>query len=994
MKLRDMKIGARLYFGFGMILIFVALGGALAYVQANRLWQSTDDLYNHPLQIAQATRDFKSDVVEIRHTIRDMIFAENDDEIQSSILKFNNKEKDINNCFTIAYDRYLGDKADIDSVNNAYQDWILYCKETIRLYLNGQVKVADERTRPGTLGDSKTERMILLIQRMIDFSKARANKFYTNATEVKDNLNNHLIIIFISILFLSSLLAYIITRGMRKPILSLAEVAREFASKKYSVRSSYKSTNEVGTLAGTFNSLAETIENEVVTKDNIAWMSDLMMREDELEPFCRNLINALLEKTGSNIAVVYLLDRKKQLFEPYASSGLSEVNLKSFPAGKLEGEFAAALVQKKIIRITDIPHDTPFTFNAVSGTFRPKEIITIPVIDNDEVISVISLSGLNKYSESAVNLINEIWVTVTARMLGVLNYQKISDFSSLLDIQNQELEQKSKELIMQADELKEYNIELELQKRQLDEVNKLKSTFLSNMSHELRTPLNSVIALSGVLSRRLAGKISEDEFSYLNIIEKNGKNLLILINDILDLSRIEAGREEINFSKFSIGELVRDILNSLEPIIEERGISACCLIDVEMPAIISDKAKCHHILQNLISNAVKFTEKGFVEISAFVDKDKLFIDVKDTGIGIQEDFLPFIFDEFRQADDLTSRKYSGTGLGLAIVKKYCHLLNGSVEVKSKFNEGSVFTVILPLRPNGLLSSEDVGELQVIKGKDFHTDNNKGNLTKGRTLLLVEDSEPQIVQITDILNEEGYIIHVACNGKEALDIIHKSIPDAMILDLQMPEVDGFEVLREIRKHKETRSIPVLILTAKHISRAELSFLKENHISQLIQKGAVNKHDLLAQIKNIMMQKDEDEPVKPKAILTGHQTGARASILVIEDNPDSLVTLKALLEDNYIIISASDGAEGLMKAAMMKPDLILLDISLPGMDGFKVLDKLKINEQLSHIPVVALTARAMKGDREDLLAYGFDGYIAKPVDNDTFEATINEYLNSKN
>ena len=992
MKLKDMKIGTRLFLGFGIILIFVAMLGILAYEQYNKLWQSTDNLYNHPLQIARVSRDLKADVIEMRHIIRDMIFAEKNENVQSSILKFRIKEEEITGCFSIAYDRYLGNKADIDSVYNAYREWILFCDESIRLILNGQTKVADALTRPGTASDAMTEHLVVLIQRIIDFSKTKADAFYAEATTVKNTLNKRMALILMIILLSSTLIAYIITRGIRKPLISLAGVAAELTSKNYSVRTDYKSSNEVGILACTLNSLAESVEDEVLNKDNVAGISEIMMKDHELKPFCLNLIDALIEKTGSNIAAVYLLDREKKLFEPYVSTGLSEASLKSFSAGMREGEFGTALLKKKIVKISDIPDDTVFTFNVVAGTFRPKEIITIPVLDTDEVIALISLSSLNEYSPLSLKLIDGIWVTVTARMLGVMNYQKISDFSALLDVQNHELEQKSKEMVLQADELREYNIELELQKRQLDEVNKLKSSFLSNMSHELRTPLNSVIALSGVLSRRLVGNISEEEIKYLNIIEKNGKNLLMLINDILDLSRIESGREELSFSKFSVGELARDILNSLEPIIEEKGISASCLIGSDTPDIVSDKTKCHHILQNLISNAIKFTEKGSIEISAYVDNDNIFIRVKDTGIGVQEDFIPFMFDEFRQAEDQVSRKYPGTGLGLAIVKKYCHLLNGTVEVNSKYREGSVFTVILPLKPSGSMISYNEIEIKPLRRRES-SDISKTNSERSRTLLLVEDSEPQIIQITDILSKEGYIIHVARNGKEALDIIKQTIPDAMILDLQMPEVDGFEVLREIRSREETKSIPVLILTAKHISKSELSFLKENHIYQLIQKGTVNRHDLLTHIKNVMTIKDESDTGNQRAIKSGNQSRRKFRILVIEDNPDSLITLKALLEDNYLIISAVDGPEGLLIAEKMTPDLILLDISLPGMDGYKILDKLKTNEQLSHIPVVALTARAMKGDREDLLEYGFDGYIAKPVDNNTFEMTIKNFLNSK-
>jgi CheY-like chemotaxis protein len=510
------------------------------------------------------------------------------------------------------------------------------------------------------------------------------------------------------------------------------------------------------------------------------------------------------------------------------------------------------------------------------------------------------------------------------------------------------------------------------------------------MSHELRTPLNSVIALSGVLNRRLSGKIPEDEYNYLGIIEKNGKNLLSLINDILDLSRIEAGREEISYSEFSMCDLVNDIVNSIDPIIKEKGLEVICHAPPDLPLIISDSTKCHHIIQNIVSNAIKFTEKGTVEISGFVQNDNLHISVKDSGIGIPEEFLPYIFDEFRQADDKASRKFGGTGLGLAIVKKYCQLLNGSIEVSSTQGAGSSFTVILPVKPSAIHLSENKTESDSYKVKDYLSSDSAGETGSGKTLLLVEDSEPQIIQLTDILRNEGYIIQVARNGREALDSIKTTIPDAMILDLQMPDVDGFEVLREIRNLRETKSIPVLILTAKHITKSELSFLKENNIFQLIQKGAVNRNDLLACINNLMITKlkSNPPPVKPKK--PQKNKDERATILVIEDNSDNLITLKALLEEKHIISSAADGSEGLEKALTVNPNLILLDISLPGMDGFKVLDEIRNNEKLKNIPVVALTARAMKGDRENLLAYGFDGYIAKPIDGETFEKTINEFF----
>jgi signal transduction histidine kinase/CheY-like chemotaxis protein/CHASE3 domain sensor protein len=994
MKFRDIKIGTRLTLGFGVILMLVSIMAGVAFVQSNKLWKSTDDLYSHPLQVARATRDFRSDILEMRHSLRDMVQAENQEAIRSSILKFNMYETDITRCFDITYSKYLGDKSDIDSVNYAYTDWLIYCKEIISLVQNGQQSSAAERIKPAGPGDIETENMIILVQKMISFATRKADAFYTDAAKEKRALDNRLVIVIILVFLFSMLAVYVISKGIRGPILSLTKVADEFSLRKYHVRSSYDSANEIGTLAKTFNSMAISVQSEVEIRENVAWVSQNLMEHNELRPFCQTLLSVLLEKTGSQIAAVYLLNKENKMFEHFESVGMSAADIKSFRADTKEGEFGSVLTSKKIVRVSDIPDDTVYKFNVVSGNFRPKEIVTIPILDSNEVMAIISISSLKNYSPLSIRLINDIGVTLTARMLGVFNYQKITDYSALLDSQNKELDQKTKEMMMQADELREYNIELELQKKQLDEANKLKSSFLSNMSHELRTPLNSIIALSGVLGRRLNGKIPADELNYLGIIERNGKNLLLLINDILDLSRIESGREEMTYSQFSVRDVVKDILNMLEPIIMEKGISADCLLGSDIPDIISDKNKCHHILQNIISNAVKFTEKGSVGISAVVNSENIAISVKDSGIGVSEDFLPFIFDEFRQADDKASRKFGGTGLGLAIAKKYCDMLDGNIEVKSQTGVGSTFKLILPLKPSGGQLDYSDPEMQKEDHKEFSFSPNNSNPGTGKTLLLVEDSEPQIIQITDVLREEGYILQVARNGREALEIIKLQVPDAMILDLQMPEVDGFEVLREIRNLKETRSIPVLILTAKHVTKSELSFLKGNHIYQLIQKGGLNRNDLLEHVKNLMMPPLKENPALQEIKNGPFIEGKKSNILVIEDNPDNQITLKVLLEENHKISFAADGFEGLEKAKALSPDLILLDISLPGMDGFRVLDELKKDDKLSLIKVIALTARAMKGDREALLSYGFDGYIAKPVDNETFENTIRDYLNFSN
>ena len=263
----------------------------------------------------------------------------------------------------------------------------------------------------------------------------------------------------------------------------------------------------------------------------------------------------------------------------------------------------------------------------------------------------------------------------------------------------------------------------------------------------------------------------------------------------------------------------------------------------------------------------------------------------------------------------------------------------------------------------------------------------------KTILLVEDSEPAIIQLKDFLEESGYQILVAHDGSEGIKIMSEIIPDAIILDLMMPDIDGFEVLKTIRDADSTAQTPVLILTAKHITKEELKFLKRNNIYQLIQKGDVNKVQLLDTIKGMVtsLNKNSDvntsvEPEKKKPD-TKHK---KPNVLIIEDNQDNMIAAKAIMDEKFNVIEATDGPGGIAKAIKYVPDLILMDISLPGMDGIEAFKAIRREVALLNVPVIALTASALVEDRETILSHGFDAFLAKPIDETTFFKTINEIL----
>ena len=990
--MKNLRIGTRLRIGLGLLLLFVILLGTTAYYQVDSIWRETRGLHDHPMKVGRAIGDLRADVFAMQNGMQDLVFAGSTSDRLQIEQRIDSREADALQQFAILFDRYLGPRKDIEEAYNRFIDWKAIRGGVLRLLNVERVVEASAMVRSTGLCGVQMENVLKEIQDIGDFASNRSDKFFHDAEVHKDLTSTHLWILLGAILLLSFGVSFFLHKGIRDPLKELTSVTRSFGQGNLDARCRFVSANEFGILADSFNRLAEVIQAQMQSRESVAEIADVMLAEEELRPFCRALLQYLIEHTGSQVGAIYLRNEEKTDFAHFESIGLSGGGRTSFSASTYEGEFGAALATRRIQHIKEIPADTRHVFSTVTGDLTPGEIVTIPVLLHQEVVAMISLASVRGYTSSAVRLVHDVWNVLTARMNGVLAFRKIREFSERLESQNSELEEQSRELAVQRDELTEQNVELEMQKRQLDEVNRLKSVFLSNMSHELRTPLNSIIALSGVLSRRLPGVIPEEEYSYLEVIQRNGKLLLSLINDILDLSRIEAGREEISLSRFSVDELVHEVVSMIEPQAREKGFPLSHRISGDHLQLASDFSKCRHILQNIVGNAVKFTSEGKVEISAQQFDHGILIAVSDTGIGITDDQLPHIFDEFRQADESTSRRYGGSGLGLAIARRYTTLLGGTITVTSTPGKGSTFTVVLPLTMVQPASGEQMTVSVQHTGRGGSNEPLSPRSGHGKSILLVEDSEPAMIQIRDILTEQGYLVRAARNGSEALEQIEEAVPDAMILDLMMPEVDGFQVLMAIRGMERTARLPVLVLTAKHITKDDFKFLKGNGIHQLIQKGDVGKKELLATVEKMVSPTPDNPAPAPRKPIRATAAG-KPLILVVEDNPDNLMTVKALLQDTCSLVEAVDGPSGIQQARTHKPHLILLDISLPGLDGFQVLEEIRNEERLRHIPVIALTARAMKGDREEILDRGFDGYITKPLDEGVLKKTIEDVLHAR-
>jgi len=972
MKIKNMKLATWLTLSFTVILSFVVLLGVVSYIQSSQLHEGVVTLYSHPFEVRRAIDDLKNEISEIQIETRNLILFTDEAKQQESIQSVALLSSKIEENFDILGRRYLGPSSNVVDAYEAYLIWDLLRDANYDLILSGDLIEAIE-----SIGDDGAQgnQIIILLEKIevIDtFAQNKANQLYNDSINLYAAMTTQLITISIAIFLLTLVIGIGLFISVRDPLLSMNSTVNAFRNGDRSNRISYNSDNEFGILAKSINEFAKVIESNEKLYSRIMEISSVLIRENEVHSFFRVTLEALAKNTNAQIAAAYLLNENKTEYIHFESIGINANAKKSFIANDLEGEFGSAILSHKPQYIKNIVN-TRFIFNTVNGQYTPNEMMTIPILSNNEVIALISLATIQNFDELAISLIKSAIVPISSRIESILADVKIKEFMT-------ELESQSAELL-------EQNAELEMQKKQLDESSKLKSNFLANMSHELRTPLNSVIGLSDILYRKLENKISSEDYGYLEIIGRNGKNLLSLINNILDISRIESGVEEFEIEKFNVNSLIEDIIKLIESQATQKGIVIKHPTkDVELHAN-SDLDKCRHVIQNLINNAVKFTNTGSVTVSARQSDYYIEISVIDTGIGIESKNLKKIFEEFRQADGGTTRKFGGTGLGLSIAMKYANLLGGTITVESAIGIGSTFKFVLPISNNRATGLESKNEFEEVNYKYVANSLRQTNDPSDKVILLVEDNESAIIQIKDLVVGMGAQIIVAHNGIEALKIVDQTIPDAIILDLMMPEMDGFEVLNSIRSTEETSLIPVLILTAKQITKEELSYLRKNNIHQLIQKGEVDRIKLQTSIFNMLYSKKIDGK---RTIVDKKFDEKEISILVVEDNPDNMITMKALLSDYKNIIEAIDGYEGINFAAKYKPELILMDIALPGISGIEAFIEIRNNPELNHIPIIAVTASALESEKKSILEHGFNALIPKPIVKDDLFRIIKEVL----
>jgi signal transduction histidine kinase/CheY-like chemotaxis protein/CHASE3 domain sensor protein len=934
---------------------------------------------------------------------------------------------------------------------------------------------------------------------------------------------------------------------------------------------------------------AERLERQGWLRNGQTELAEQVLGQLSLNQLGRNILQFCAQYLGSAVAAIYVREEHGGL-RRVASYGMSrEQEEQEQIIYSEEGIVGQVAHQARLIRLDDVPSDY-FKVSSGLGEGLPRSVLVVPTSDDERVNGVIELGFLRPLDDRDVELFELICGNIGTSIEAARYRQRLQEvlaetqqLNEELQVQQEELKTANEELEEQSRILKESQAHLETQQVELEQTNeqlaeqaeilaeqrdamdlkntelnqaqaqleeraeelqrssKYKSEFLANMSHELRTPLNSSLILAKLLAENPQGNLSAEQVKFAESIYSAGNDLLNLINDILDISKVEAGKLEIRPENTSVPRLVDGLRGMFLPLATDKRLQFNVQMQEGSPAMMfTDRQRLEQVLKNLLSNAVKFTEHGSVSLSvASAPNHGIAFIVSDSGIGIADDQQESIFEAFRQADGTTNRRYGGTGLGLSISRDLAALLGGSISVASTPGQGSVFTLVMPqqyverdensaepmraMPPASVpmpVPSFEVAPLKPLIAEidipRFNDDRAKAPFTT-RCILVVED-EPNFAHILyDLAHELGYQCLVAHGADEGYDLARQFIPDAILLDMRLPDHSGLTVLQRLKEHPETRHIPVHVISVedrveaamhmgaigyavkpttreelkdvfvrleakltqkvKHVLLVEDDDLQRDSISRLIGDDDIEitavglaqealellrttvfdcmiidlkLPDMLGNdlLKRMSMEeicsfppvivytgrnltRDEEAELRkysrsiiikgarsPERLLDEvtlflHKVESRLSherqkmlktarsrdkvfegrkVLLVDDDVRNIFALTSALEHKgAVVVIGRNGREAIDRLNEVEDiDLVLMDVMMPEMDGFEATIEIRKDPRWRKLPIIAVTAKAMKDDQERCLHAGANDYLAKPIDLDRLFSLIRVWL----
>ncbi|MDM8560259.1 response regulator [Candidatus Parabeggiatoa sp. HSG14] len=757
-------------------------------------------------------------------------------------------------------------------------------------------------------------------------------------------------------------------------------------------------------------------------------LSETMRGEWDIVLFSRKIITFLVKYLSVQIGVLYLYNEETEVLELTANYAFNKRKSLSETFKIGEGLVGQAALDREIISTTNIPEDY-MRINSAIGDAIPRYLIIVPFIYEETLKGVIELGSFQEFSSTALEFMTIIMENIA---IGINSTQSRSRMKKLLKqtqiqaeeliSQQEELKQSNEELEEQAIVLRENEEKLQIQKEDLQDINlelnrtrceiekkaielkkssKYKSEFLATMSHELRTPLNSMLILSQQLAQNEEGNLTKHQVEAAQIVYNSGSDLLALINEILDLSKIEAGKMSIVVEKVWLSDIANIIIANFNPIADKKGLVLHVNIDKTLPEfIITDHQRLNQILKNLISNAIKFTTKGSINVdfhkpdtkiylsrSDFALNKALAISVIDTGIGIPKDKQQEIFEAFQQIDGGISRKYGGTGLGLSISKELTKLLDGEIQLTSVEGEGSTFTIYIPeniekgkkenqikeeqVKEDNLFTQEQEPLLCSSKKKPFSLSSQENDIPlldmsddrdniekKDRVILLIEDELEFAKILYQFCHKKGFKCLHAQESKIGLKLAKQYLPYAILLDSKLFKIDDRLTIDAFKENLKISHIPI------HTISVEMPYLDEI---------ALFLNSIVENIPATQKPKIISKPYDKKTLFKDKK------ILLVDDDMRNVYALSHILQKNemeiYKAVNGKDALDILEKTPTI--DLVIIDVMMPVMNGYETMQAIRTQKQFEHLPIIVLTAKAMKEDREKSITAGANDYLTKPV-----------------
>ncbi|MBP4139043.1 response regulator [Flavobacterium geliluteum] len=1006
-------------------LLILTISSTASFLSIRSLLNS-NSLVNHTQSVIYNLNEGASIITEAQSYMRGYLITGE----EQFLTKYNEAEKESNIYF---------DKLDELTIDNVLQQKTLEDLKPLRLnffkYLNNQIvkKQLNKKVTDFDLAEGK--RMIEELKnyfRRIENTEQVLLKERNENSERYGNYSFVLIVVaffvafFISIIFIIRILRDFNQRAFlqheleiknketAQRIEAISAIATNISNGNYDIRIDDTKSDALGNVGESLNNMGISLKKSFTLLSEKEWMqtgiaklNNVMLGDKLMNKLSKDIIEFLCSYTNSSAGVLYVLEGD----ELVATAGYCYIPTKNRERiQKGEGLLGQSIISGKVLELKELSPDN-IPINYALGEIKPTHVVAVPLLDNrvEGALELVSIYGFTELHLEFLRIIsNNIGIAIKStqnrkRVLELLEetksqseelriqHSELEAINSELEVQTEKLQASEEELRVQQEELEQTNKELsersvlleekntEIQKKSeaLEVTTRYKSEFLANMSHELRTPLNSILLLSRLLSENNSKGMNEEEIEFAKVIQSSGNSLLALIDEILDLSKIEAGKMELEFLDVTTKEITDSLSNLFTQVAKEKNIGFEIILK-EAPVVIkTDKMRLEQILKNLISNAIKFTDKGSVslEIKINDDDDQIicFI-VKDTGIGIPLDKQPLIFEAFQQADGSTKRKYGGTGLGLSISRELAKLLRGEIILHSDEGKGSSFTLCLPVFGSALkkvvvdkippieITDTEFEELKKLKNKYIASlvpeeieDDRDTILPGDKVILIVEDDINFAKSLLAFSRKKGYKGVVSVRGDYALNFALLYKPVGVLLDIELPIKSGWEVLDEFKNNMQTKHIPVHIMSSHKLKQESLL------------KGAVDFLD-----KPVAFDKIPEVFMRIEHIISKESQ----KVLIIEDNPKHAKALSYFLE-TYNINSEikSEVADGLVSLNKNDVDCVILDMGIPDKHAYQILDGVKKNPGLENLPVIVFTGKSLSIKEEIKIKKYADSIIVK-------------------